>query len=617
MTPFIRRHATRVFFGAVYLLMVTASFYLLYASRSAEVYAVWEKLHPAFIPVFFLANLLFVSIIVSSAETGLKILFSILHSILCLSFYVFVFPFGRVGVPQMVLGEIRLVFDNVTPLGLFGWSRQPASSFILQIYNWSRIYNLETLSNVIFARMFGVDIYWTNLLMVPLLWATFVPVTAYALTKELIGNRYISAFTGLTFLLFPTLIFWGTFSTHNSLGFIFYFASLYVSLKYLSSNELKWPILMLLLSLASFLSHFLSGIMSFSLLLLAATVKFYTKANRESPREAKILLLLSLVLCASFLPSALLLNRFFFPITTSFSLDKLGRYSVSEAVGLLAAGQLVYFDPMQALFLGIGSLLGFIGIMYCLRSSMRESGGRFQVLVLFLLAAFLVVVVDYRIMKVFMVNVPFEEERMWVFSDLIAFPFASLLIGSFAAFIGGRKSDGPNKASSLSRSALSARIGPKPILSYALFVLLLSGWIMVSVYYAYPSYGPLQTTPYEVEAVRHIDETTSENYIVVCDQWMIFAGEMFVGVQNPRAFYFFYQSSSGVALFTKMRLNPSNDTLLEAMGYNNATTAYFIIEQPRLGTEEFARVIQQAEQNRIAVYKIFGDGKLYVFVYRR
>jgi hypothetical protein len=603
-------------FGAVYFFMVIGSLYLLCASRSPEVYTVWGALHPAFFFIFFLANLLFVSIVVSSVETEFKILVSIVHSILCLSFYVLVFPFGKTGVPQMVLGEIRLVFDNVTPLGLFGWSRQPASNFILQAYNWTRIYNLETLSNVVFARMFSIDVYWTNLLMIPLLWGAFVPAIAYGIAKELTGNKRVSAFAGLAVLLFPTLIFWGTFSTHNSLGFIFFFASLYASLKYLSSNEPRWPVLMFLFSLASSFSHILPGIMSFSFLLLAVAFKFQKRTAGESPAEAKVLLLTLLVFCATLLPLILLFYRFFSPVATSFSLNKLSQYSLPEVVGLFSVGQLLYFGPTQALVFGIGSLLGLIGIAHYLRSFEQKSGGRSRMLALFLLAAFLIVQVDYRIIKMLMVNVPFEEERIWVLSDFIAVPFVSLLIGSISANI-GKIREGLNKASSVPGSILSFRSNPKSVLSYAFLTLLVSGWITASVYYAYPSYEPLQTTPYEVEAVRYIDETTDERYIVIGDQWIIFAGEMVVGVQNPRAFYFFYQNSSGVALFTKMRLNPSNDTLLEATDYNNAAVAYFVVEQPRLGTEEFTRVIQQAQQNKVALYRIFGEGKLYVFTYRK
>ena len=85
---------------------------------------------------------------------------------------------------------------------------------------------------------------------------------------------------------------------------------------------------------------------------------------------------------------------------------------------------------------------------------------------------------------------------------------------------------------------------------------LLSGWITASVYDGYPQWGPLQTTSYELEAVKYIDKNAAENYIVICDQWATYAGGIVVGVNNPRAFYFSGLDPSGIALFLEMKTTP-------------------------------------------------------------
>jgi len=595
----------------LYLFFVALSFYLLYKSRADEVYTIWGAVPSTFIIIFFTATFLLVLITLSSEKTEFKMLFLIVHSILSLTFYALVFPFGRTGVPQMVLGEIRLIFENITPVGLTTWPTLPAGNILLQIYHWSRGYNLESLLNVIFARMFGIDVYWTNLLLVPLLWGTFVPMLAFAITKELCKSEKISVFAGLAVLAFPTLIFYGSFSTHNSLAFIFLFGSLYFFLKYLGSSESKWPILMLLTCSASFLSHFLAGIVAFSLLPLAIAFKSYTKMKEESSTEAKINLFLAIGICTSLLPLALLSHRFFFHITTTFSLDKLSTYSIIEALAVFLLGEYTYFPFSTALAFAIGPLLGIIGMIYLLRSVKQGSNKNLQALALFLSIAFLMILANYGITKLFMVNVPFEEERLWALRDFMAVPLVAFLVGSFITFMHQKTLNMSNEICS------RLRLNVKSIVPYIIFALLLSGWITISVYHAYPVYSPLQTTPYEVEAVKYIDETSNGTYIAIGDPWIIFAGEMFVGVHNPRAFYFFYQDPDGAALFTKMKNNPSNDTLVEAMEYNNATVAYFIIEKPRLGDQEFNRIILQAEQNRVAVYETFGKGKLYIFYYKK
>jgi len=101
---------------------------------------------------------------------------------------------------------------------------------------------------------------------------------------------------------------------------------------------------------------------------------------------------------------------------------------------------------------------------------------------------------------------------------------------------------------------------------------------------------------------------------------MVYAGETVVGVTNPRAFYFVSTDPVGTAFFIEMKENPSPEPMIEAMKTNNATVAYFIVEEPRLGTEEYNRIIQQAQQNGLQTYQIFyykGEEKLRIFYHKK
>jgi len=56
------------------------------------------------------------------------------------------------------------------------------------------------------------------------------------------------------------------------------------------------------------------------------------------------------------------------------------------------------------------------------------------------------------------------------------------------------------------------------------------------------------------------------------------------------------------------------------MKFNNATHAYFITEKPRLGTETYNRIIQQAQENNLQTYQTFyyqREEKLTVFYYKK
>jgi len=158
------------------------------------------------------------------------------------------------------------------------------------------------------------------------------------------------------------------------------------------------------------------------------------------------------------------------------------------------------------------------------------------------------------------------------------------------------------------------------VITFMLILIIVSGWVNASVFYAYPHWAPLQTTSYELEAVKYIKETTQEKYIVVGDQWIIFAGQMIAGIRNPNSFYFPSTDPRGVSLFIRMRSEPTNETLIEALQYNNATVAYFVIEKPRIGAPTYSSVILQAQHNGVQTYKVFHQGseeKLRIFCYKK
>jgi len=149
-----------------------------------------------------------------------------------------------------------------------------------------------------------------------------------------------------------------------------------------------------------------------------------------------------------------------------------------------------------------------------------------------------------------------------------------------------------------------------------LIPMFLGGWITFSLSAAYPQVAPLQTTSYELEAVKYIEANTKEKYVVIGDIWTIFAGEVIVGINNPRAYYFGEYNKTGYDLFLNMREDPSPQWMLLAMNYTHTTIAYFIVTEPRLGTQEFSNTVSKA-RGTLPVFDVTGGGKLYIFSYRK
>jgi hypothetical protein len=364
--------------------------------------------------------------------------------------------------------------------------------------------------------------------------------------------------------------------------------------------------------------------MSLSIVLLASAVRLYKRENIRSPITARISLSFSFLFSVSVLPLSLIYLRYLRSITnTSFTLDKLNELPLEKIVGLILIGELSSgFDLATIILVLTGPVLAFLCMLYLLFS---KRGNDYRYTTSFFFLAFLILLIDYRVLKLFMEGVPFNEERLWVFRDFLAAPFAALsiygVVSSLKTLI---KKTLPQGASFVSFRTLS-RIGVLRVLCLLAVVnvavpVIAGGWAAVSLNAAYPRIAPLQTTWYELEAATYIERNTEGRYVVICDVWGIYAGEAIVGVNNPRAYYFTEFNRTGNDLFVSMKNEPSSHWLLQAMDLTDTTVAYFIISRPRLGAEEFSAVVSKAMQNGLQVFgppEGFGNGELYVFAHEK
>jgi len=626
-SPFVRSHLAMLFF----LFAAGLSFYLLIISRIGEVQTVWQAVHPMFMYTFFVATILLIIVVFSSEKTHFKLLSIILHSVLSHTFFVVIFPAGNWGPQESILTVSRRIFDST----LFdGWGGATAgSNIIMRLYNSTRGTNFQSALSVMFARVFSVDVFWSHLPLVPLLWGIFVPVIAYLITRTIGGSERVSVLSSLLVSVFPLLINWGAVSIPESLSFMLFFCSLYFILRFFTTQRFKDFVLMILFMFTSFLAHYLGGIMSFAFLVLGLAIRKYENEKVRSPLTSRSLLLISFILCTTLLPFALTYHRIFSPLYAYFSLDKIQGLSTTDLIGLFLFGEYINYYALTALIHIAGPLLGLIGMLYSVRlSSGQRSNKKYRFYTFFLILGFLMVWLDYRIFKLLMVMGPtIEEERMWVFRDFIAVPFTAFLIDGIVSYLRKqttRLSSVRTSIPSLLSSFIQVKKSLKPFLPYLLglclivFPVLLAGLTTVSIYAAYPHFGPLQTTSYELEAVKYIDSTTTGRYVVIGDSWINTAGLMFVGLGNSRAIYLYSADPHGLILFVQMRTDPSPDILIEAMKSHDAATGYFIIQKPRLGTQEYNRIVQQAHNNSLQTYSggIFyyqGEEKLRIFYYEK
>lgn len=606
----------------LYLSLIAFSLYLLTESRTGEAYTVWQVLRPAFIPTLFVTTFLLLTILSASEKTAPKLLFVIVHSIMIHSLFSIIFPAGDLSGQQIVLGQTRRVFDNTILHGLSGWPKVTVSVFIVEMFKGI---NLQAAMSTIFARMLSIDIFYVHLIYIPILWGVFVPIGSFLTTKALGGSEKAAVLASLLVSAFPYTVYFGAISVPNSLGFIFFFFALFFMLKYLSSDETGTQYWAIAFSLFSFLSHYLTGIVSFSLLLLTAAFKAYENEKKPHSLTTVISFVTLLVVSVSLLPLSFIYLRF---LGTSanpvFTLDKFYELPLQEITSLFFLGELTYGFDIKTIFLVIfGPVIALLWMVYLVYRLKKNPDDRFRTCIHFLFAAFLTILVDYRILKLFMSGLPLNEERLWVFRDLIAAPFVALaiyaVVMSIEAFL---RAKSPPSITVTGLKVLSRgnvlRVLSLLLALTVLVPMLLGGWITLSLSAAYPRVAPLQTTWYELEAVRYIEANTHEKYVVIGDIWTIYAGEMIVGINNPNAYYFGESDKIGHDLFVRMRQSQSPQVMLEAMSHTNTTVAYFIVTEPRLGTEEFNNVVSSALQaEQLTLTHDFGAGKLYVFSYKK
>ena len=606
----------------LYLLLIGLSVYSLIASRAGEAHTVWEVMHPAFMPVLFVATSILTAILLASEErVRVKLILIVVYSILIHSFFSVIFPGGDLGGQQTMLGRSRLVDENAVLYGALDPGGTTST-----IYDWFRGENFQAALTVALARMLSIDLMWVHLFLVPVLWGVFTPIAAYLITFIVTKNTKTSVLASVLISALPYTIYFGAISVPNSIGFIFFFYSLYFILKYLSSNERRIIILTLIFCFFSFLTHYLTGMMSISFFILATAFKPFAGRGERSA-ASRVSIVASFILSVVLLPLSLIYLRYFRPsIQTAFTFEKISQLPLQEAVGLLLLGELTYVsDPLTVFLVIVGPIIGVAGIVYLLRYLRRNPLTESRATVLFLSVAFLLVITDYRILKLFMENVPFSEERLWIFRDLVVVPFVAMAI--FTAFTSLKSFLRKSFASPLKDVGLRnlpkvsfRRVSGLLLAVNVLFSVALGGWLTLSLTAAYPQVAPLQTTSYELAAVEFIDKTTSEKYVVIGDIWTIFAAERFVGNRNPRAYYFGEYKTIGFGFFANMTRDPSTTWMDQAMDYTNTTVAYFIVTQPRLGAEAFNNVVHKTIENGLPIYgpqQGFGDGKLYVFYHRR
>lgn len=595
-------------------MLVVFFVYLLWGSRTPIPTTIWETFSSSNLVVYLAMTFLLLVIILYRGKPEAKLSLIVIHSVVSCMFKVVVCE-SRYGYDTWIsLAYSKIVYSGEYPK-IAPFTIYTPLPLLSKIYHVTERVNLYSLG-VIFARMFSVDIWWSHLLLSPLLWGIFIPLLTYRISKFVCNEEVVSLLSALLSLSVPSFISWGSVTLSQSLAWIFCIGTVYLSLRYLLSKKGLW--LALVIAFATFITHELVGVLSFCVVLLAITYQKVRDLKYEKIRG--VLLLGTFASAVLLIPSLLLASQIaLVGQRTTFSLKSFDGLSTYEAIFVFLFGAYVDMNFSDVLVSVIIPLLGIIGLIYTvLESGNRTQNRKASVLILL---CFALVIVDYTLVKLFMTKVPFSPERMWIFRDLLVIPFAAIVLSSTMNYLSSKLAFRKSVKTSR-RTKHSAKIASQSVLSIssreiavlAGFILLISSLTTSAVYnaYSHSTYMRAWTTTQEIEAARYIEETTprNETYVVLCEATTRLAGYAVVGPQNPRAYYFgAYESKILTPLYNEMVTDPSLGPILEAQSKNDASIVYVIVSKFRPPVDGNSLVIEQMMDLPYCELKaVFGEG---------
>ena len=588
------------------LALIGYCFYLLVQARSGWVNGnVWAVVSSSFFYAYFLTALsLILVIFLCKTRSGSKLFLILLFSVLSTLLWAIVLYPGNSGDPLGNMGAANMIYSYgvwrpaLNPVFLFYWLLKGKA---LAVFTAS------------VARLSAVDVYWVHTFGAPIIWGIFVPLAAYGICKMISGKERVSMLAALV-SAFYGFISWGARTSANGLGLVFFFVSLYFTLRHLKSGKDRgYLLLALFTAVVSGVSHPLTGIMSFVSLFLAVGFSRYEAMKLTRPREARFLLVTSFLVSALLLPAIFFVNGwlyiYFSPSylrsayieqATAVSIEKLLKTDLWSWV----FGEYVKLDFKGILHSVFFPLLGLIGMAYILKKGDKTS--RFLTMVTG--TAFFIYIIDNRILQYAMVNTPFGASRVLVFQNLVAIPFAAVIIGLCADALGSGILRNPARVVSV-LGGLWVKLSVKQVFALFLVGLSLSAYAVSSIERSYGWLGGLQPTELEVGAVKYIDEHTSERYVVITMPPTAAIGWGFVGTWNPNKWYVYEKGNYALGS------NPSVSTMFDQMRMRGAGVGYFIASSFR--TPNYKQVVQEASR----IFGLFGvlsneHGEIRIFEYR-
>jgi hypothetical protein len=606
-------------------MLIYISFIGLSLGVSLATFLSWSEtaffsMHPLLLPIFFLLGVLLFLIVVRDnlpLSTGVKLAFVIAYSFLANLIHIaLLYP--------VLTGDLAYhlaVERSWDKFGIHYFLLLPVEAHLQQIQGFiNRLYIFQRGAAqyglvVSLTKMLRVDLFWINALLIGLLWSFFVPIIAFKVSKTLKASDRTSLLTAILTTSLPILMLWSWKSAGMVFGLFFFFIATYFLLKSFSINaNRKYVFLALLASVVSVLCHPMTGITSFSLVLLAFGIKDYYNPKRFSFSMALPNLALGFFMVVLSLPAMSVLLGLVYPTYSEFSLQKI----LSIDVYHLIFAEYANYTIVSALTYVSTAVLAIVG-MTMFKAGEEEKEPR-----LFLIVAFIALVLQHRVFYYFIEKPLFGIHRLYALEPFVTIPFAAIAIDHFLrsqksspSKVGGCKSSSKQK-STFSVIFPSREALPTLLICISLSALLIQGHVSSFENDVHEPYSIV--SPFSMKAVTLIHEEylwNHKRYVVISDPITQHAGLALVGRYNPEELYL--EQTTNTELFKEAMRQTSRQTLLKAAEYNGASLVYLTIFKyyanlyaPSADFDDIVNIYS----NILEQVAILGDGERQTAVFR-
>ena len=445
-------------------------------------------------------------------------------------------------------------------------------------------YALELISHLVFLQ----DIAWTDKLLVPVLAGLLLPATTYiGLTG--ITKRY--AIFGMSSLFLGPLATF-TITTPQSLGYLFFFAQLFLTIPNLLYKEqatIHWSTLVLL-TLATLVVHPIAGIASALLLTIALISLIRSKTLRRSFAGAWA------VLGTTLFPLSFFAQSLISKLPLSLQIPELGaiQSSLSQFSPIL---DLLYLPIHGSLWVVL--LLAAIGFLLIVRTKSHKP-------LLLTAAIALVLFGNFALMQFISFDFLIDYERQNYTNRL-------LVLGLIACL--------PLAGLTLMKTLQRLQSLPRPFT--AAFLAALSLTFTANVYSAYPRHDvhsfsrDYNLSVQDIEAVKVIEQDAEdEPYVVLANQMVSAAALRTYGFahyyRDNTAFYYPVPTSDTLYQFYLDMVDdsPRRDVAVAAMDYMGVDRLYLVINSYWW---DAPRIIEQAKSTADEWIAVEDDLVIFLF----